>query len=371
MHKLALLTALTIPSLAFAEESSDFVCADGTKSCAYEAFAAKYADLEGGVWIGATNLYAGKDLTKIGAYRGVYDSYAGKIYLQFATTEKVSKIDVAVGCSVGDLPQTKTRNPKVGSFQHVFVGEGYGSVLGGEVFTVDASSLASCTTKGGFALAVHADSNLFAGYYVDKYDSMSGLVGLVGAEYSLKYPGADSYFEAKVAGEGPFDSFCIDSEHSISPGTVYKGDTYSIYDDKLASYVKYADNINAAAWLLNNRDYSAKATWREVQYALWKLLSVETSHSSLGSFDKTLAVELADAALKYSVGWEPEAGDVIPVGLVVDADASGVVDVQLTVFLDEVYSEALYDGETAWGDGDDFGGDSWALVKWVSYTTGS
>lgn len=183
-------------------------------------------------------------------------------------------------------------------------------------------------------------------------------------EYSVQFGSPDSYFDATVTYDGftdYFRAFCVDLAHTINSGPTYGATLYSTLDP--TAPVDKPENLDIANYILNHQDHYADvcgANWQEVQGAFWKLLDDDyscgsTGYCSLGSI--TFNVDnvncmIADALFNGAEGFVPGENDVI--GILVFIPGTQFTMFQITMI------EAYIGGETAWGEGLDWG-KGWAM----------
>ena len=263
----------------------------------------------------------------------------------------IDAVHVAVGYDVSDLPQTKKGNPQIGNFDYA-----------ADYELSDGADLTIPLADIGFAsgdqvtIAAHAEVRYLTGYEAD----LGALELAETVDFSVAYPGGDSYFNTTISGEGTFDGFCVDLDHYITPGATYSATPVSSYDLAADGLVDNPDNLDLVNYIVN-QDYVGEwgATYREIQRAIWTVIDARTS--DIGGSD-TLVDEIVDDALTNGEGFIPGVDQRIAILLEPGLNSAGEFAFQVTFAAYDVPTSPVYTGETAWADGYDFGGKSWAMA---------
>lgn len=184
--------------------------------------------------------------------------------------------------------------------------------------------------------------------------------------------GAPSYFDATISGgtvlDGRYDNYCIDTDHTISPGTSYTANVYSSYGLLPDGLVEYPENLDLVNWIINQGFVGQSApspctgvyTYGDVQRAIWALVEDEQSTSGLGSWSQCRVDAILAAAYANGEGFIPGCGDQVAV-ILVPVDESQITIAQVTFI--QVGVPCLYIEETAWRGCYEFPGKNWALYS--------
>jgi len=126
-----------------------------------------------------------------------------------------------------------------------------------------------------------------------------------------------SYFSMAVTGggaiDGVYNSFCVDLDHSISPGkayTVYSISSYSSNSALLAQLVDKPQNLDLVNYVLNTNFASLGATGTELQAAIWTLIDNKVVTNSGGgiSWKQSVVNAIVADAIANGEGFVPACG---------------------------------------------------------------
>jgi hypothetical protein len=271
---------------------------------------------------------------------------------------------LSVAAWLAGIPQTKKGNPVVGQFDYSTVHD-----PGVAEFTYE---IPLADVDGGVGehlfIAAHA--------VVQKLGGLEGLeLALPGqVVLNVTYPGTGfgepSYFDASLAGgtilDGAYDSYCVDTDNTISSGSDYTADVYSSYDEALpGDLVEFPENLDLINWIINQGFVGQTSsggpgtyTFSDVQRAIWTLIDDQVSTAGLQSWSQERVDEIVAAAQANGEGYEPGCGDQVAV-ILAPTDGSQVIIAQVTFAAVEVPCEEI--SETAWAEGMSFDGSSWAM----------
>lgn len=248
-----------------------------------------------------------------------------------------------------NIPQTKKGNPKVGHFQYK---ETFDPGVQSYAVTLDE------TYDDCFYIAAHADV---------VYDPLIAFEDALPAAASLNVAnwGPFSYFGSTITNGGMLNGFyvgwCIDVGHFITPGTTYPVTIYSSYEDISGiSRIDYPENFDKINYIIN-QGYVGQPSGcdgaynkADVQRAIWVLIDETPSGVGNCRVDEILA-----EANLYGEGFIPGCGDLIAV-IVAPVNAAkqvSMIEVEFAAWVDDCEGS----GETAWAEGYDFPGNSWAM----------
>jgi hypothetical protein len=283
---------------------------------------------------------------------------------------RITEVHIHVAAEKDDVPQTKAGNPKVGKFAH-------SEELDAPVTSYEWSTGIPTDTDGDgnyfvLAHAVVCYDNTLA----DVEDSLPDTVTM-----KVKYPysGGPSYFETTISGgtdiDGTYEGWCVDTDHTIGQGS-YTAQVYSSYESLPADLIEYPENLDLVNWILNQGYVGTTSpggfgtyTYGDVQRAIWDLIEDGQSTSGLGQWNGNRVDEILTAAHASGEDFFPGCGDVIAIVLR-PVNANGGTTGQVTIAQVTLAELPVECGEstceTAWGDGTDFGGSSWAM--YIGYT---
>jgi hypothetical protein len=185
----------------------------------------------------------------------------------------------------------------------------------------------------------------------------SALLHGVTGTYVVSWPGANSYLEGTfTAPDGTvytFPVYCVDLDHTISPGHVYDATLYSTLDPNAP--VDKPENLDLVNYVMNT-DYSGIGAGKnEIQAAIWTLVDDITPTSGTGGISWNQAIVDAIVADAYAngEGFVPSAGQNIGVILWI-GDAQGTMaqtTLAQTTLAQTTLGDFQLEGETAWGFG--------------------
>jgi len=290
------------------------------------------------------------------------------IYVKLAVDEpgwRMTEVHIDVQLDRDDVPQTKAKNPKVGKFE-----------VSEELDAPATEYLATFpTVSGENTYVVMAHAVVCYDTLIDVEDSLPSAVTI-----KVKYPygGAPSYFETTISGgtdiDGTYEGWCVDTDHTIGQGS-YTAQVFSSYESLPTGLIEYPENLDLVNWILNQGYVGTTSpggfgtyTYGDVQRAIWALIEDGQSTSGLGQWNGNRVNEILTAAHASGEDFYPGCGDVIAIVLR-PVNTNGGTTGQVTiaqVTLAELPVECESTCETAWGDGTDFGGSSWAM--YIGYT---
>lgn len=270
----------------------------------------------------------------------------------------IAETHLDVQLSPDQFPMTKNGNPKVGHFAY---GEELPECTDYWYTEVNLTTLGWDGTQAIY-IAAHA--------VVETFD-LGGYTAALPAQETLTvaYPGPGAYFYTTISGpsflNGIYPGWCIDTDNAISINTPYTVNVFSSYDPNLPDYiVEHPENLDLVNWLLA-QDWVGQAstcggnyTFGDVQRAIWTLVEDNLSTSGLGAWSACRVNELLADAYANGEGYEPECNEFIavifqPVGL---DGITTIAQITIAYIPYERFGE-----ETAWGDGEDFPGNQWAM----------
>jgi hypothetical protein len=175
---------------------------------------------------------------------------------------------------------------------------------------------------------------------LEPFNAPDGNVNMVVAHH-----GGDSYFNATLtnAGEfdGVYDSWCVDTDNTISPGANYCVELISTYSPEAQNLVEKPENLDALNYLLNQNWWGQASacggtyTYGDIQKAVWTLVENANSNSGVGSYSQCRIDEIVADALANGEGFEPPCEGTVaviqnPCGNTQSGAQSGVF--QITIF---------------------------------------
>ena len=265
-----------------------------------------------------------------------------------------------VANDVNDIPQTKKGNPKQGKFDY----------KNHDIYDVTDEYVVPLADFGfeagdNITIAAHAVVETMAGCETDISKLEAALPDQV--TIVLAFPGGDSYFNVTISGgtiiDGVFDGFCIDTDHSISPGTTYIANVYSSYETLPMGLVEFPENLDLVNYILNQNWYGQTSpsggtyTYGDIQRAIWALIEDNQSTAGIGPWSQARVDEILADAYANGEGFIPGCGEYIAIVL---APIGGQ---QPLIVLIPFYG---FTDETAWADGTGFSGNNWAT--YFNYT---
>ncbi|KAB1196495.1 MULTISPECIES: hypothetical protein [Haloferax] len=270
----------------------------------------------------------------------------------------LTETHVHVADTVDGVPTTGSGNPIVGHFDH---NEKHDCV------TTVGDSLPVPSNDGTVVVAVHA--------VVETVDTLDYFAQQLpsSATISVAFPGGDSYFNLTVSGgtvvNGLYDSFCVDTDRTISPGATYTAQVYSSYESLPAGLIENPQNLDLVNYIINQGWVGTTSaggygtyTYGDVQRAIWTLVDDEVSGAGLGSWNQNRVNEILADTQANGEGFVPGCGDYLAV-IFVPGNNQYIIG-QVVVGTFPVPCE--YREETAWAKGTEFGGKSWAM--YVQYS---
>ena len=137
--------------------------------------------------------------------------------------------------------------------------------------------------------------------------------------------GAPSYWDVTVLGTsilaGQFDDYCIDTDHTASPGVTYTVDVYSSYEVIPAGLVEYPENFDLLNYILNQGYVGTPSadgslfTYGDVQRAIWTLIDDGLTTNGLGAWSQSRVDQILEDTLLNGDGYVPGCDDFIGVVL--------------------------------------------------------
>ena len=166
--------------------------------------------------------------------------------------------------------------------------------------------------------------------------------------------------------DGKYDSFCVDTDHTISPGGFYTANVFSSYETLPGGLVEFPENLDLVNWILNQyfvgqpSSCGGNYTYGDVQRVIWALVEDKDgqSTSGLGPWLQCRADQIEAAARANGEGFTPECGDFIAV-IFQPVDGSQITIAQVVLGL--VGAPCVPKDETVWGSGTGFPGKNWAM----------
>lgn len=287
------------------------------------------------------------------------------LYVVYTVSDpwEITETHLQVTSDFDSIPTTKKNNPIPGQFDYT---EDHDPAVATFTYEIPLADLGGTT----ISIAAHAVVQQFIGN--DYHSDLDGFAASLPDQVNMvvAYPGGDSYFNTTVSDgdlAGTYDSFCVDTDHTISPGTSYTADVYSSYEDLPAGTVEFPENLDLVNWIIN-QDFVGQPsacggtyTYGDVQRAIWELVEDTNSTSGLGSWSQCRADEITAAALADGEGFTPGCDDIVAV-ILVPVNGAQITIAQST-FINaggHCIVTPIYQVETAWGDGLDFLGKNWA-----------
>jgi hypothetical protein len=199
---------------------------------------------------------------------------------------------------------------------------------------------------------------------------------------NVAWPGGDSYLNVDITGgnlDGTYDSFCIETDLTITPGVNYDAVVYSSYHDHVddnttlgyLNVVEFPLNLDLVNWIINQNwvaqycDCAGRLfTSGDVQRAIWELIEDTESAAGLGTWNQCCADVIRDDALANGDGFVPDCDELLALVLIPVDDKQRIIAQVVTAAV-----ELSCVGATAWGDGGVLPGNegqgSWA--RYISY----
>lgn len=224
----------------------------------------------------------------------------------------------------------------------------------------------------GLVIAAHAEVRTLIGYAPDLPGFESALpnqVTMVVAEPGTGF-GTPSYYDLIISGgttlDGTRDGYSIDTDNLGSTASNDIANVYSSYEALPAGLVEYPEDLDLVNWILNqgfeeqaSPDCGGSYTYGDVQRAIWEIVEDAQSTYGLGAWSQCRVDEILAGAVAYGEGFVPGCGD--DVGVIfqyVDGARVTIAGVELSD--PGAFCIPVYRYETAWGDGLNFPGRSWA-----------
>jgi hypothetical protein len=261
-------------------------------------------------------------------------------------------VRVSVATNPSDIPQ-KNGNPIPGHF-----------VYSGNPVVIPLNTWSPGTK---LAIAIHVNARKIIGWGPPNLTEFA-LTLPAQAYVSINYPGTNCYFNATISNwfgrTFSAESYCVDTDHTISPGRQYVVTPYSSYEPLPAGIVSYPENFDLVNWIFN-QNYIGKTamcggtfTSGDIQVALWALMEATPPGSSLGTvgaYTQCKVDEIVNAAKANGEGYVPPCGGYVVVVLLPN-DGSQVIIIPLKPDCTPIYGS----GETAWAGTVPFPGKNWA-----------
>jgi len=272
----------------------------------------------------------------------------------------ITQTQVEVALAWTDIPQ-KNGNPQIGHFT-------YKNSWDYVTETLPLTIPLPTGSETSLYIAAHAD--------VENPGGLDGIKFSLPDQVTLQvvqHPGAggDSYFDVKIIGgstpldNGTYSSFCVDTDNGISLRT-YLANVYSSYETLPNGLIENTENIDLVNWIIN-QSYVGRTspggygtyTYGDVQLAIWTLLEDTVVYIGLGPYSENRVAEILADAYTNGELFVPECGDDVAIFF----DPAGNVQ-HIMVWIDLSCDETV--GETAWGAGEEFLGNNWAM--YFTYT---
>lgn len=280
--------------------------------------------------------------------------------------------------SYGELPQTSKGNPIPGQFEY-------------NIPVDPTKSVIEIPIEGGFKAfgAIHLT--------VTKFGGVEGFAFYLPddpVQVTFTYPGPNSYLRMQILSDnagtlkGTYDNWCVNTQITLSPGTIYEALLYSSYEEIPAGVVDKPQNLDLINYLINYYSEGTEVqplddcdtptegrgpeaiTLGDLQKAIWEIIDDDTSPYLPGSW--TWSQERINAIVceveANGEGFVPTCDEQI-VFLVVPIDPT--LGIQLIVGQPSISSVPVPcadEGGTAWGDGywgATFTGKQWGT--WFNY----
>ena len=313
----------------------------------------------------STPLLAGQN-TEVGEIQITTDG--NTLYVTYQITEAFWTIEAThldVEEDYEDLPVNGGGNPKIGHFEY---SEDHNPQVTSYTYTIDVSDLDQVV------IAAHAVVNGPQSVQIDQ-DALAALIHPDVYTGTFSFLGDPAYLLGDNTNAGPLTGshpcFCVDLQHLIRvDGTEYSlkaVDSYSDDVDFLECMVDKPENLDNLNYLINRYFEADGFTGRELQGAIWTLMDDITPTSPTGGilWDQDLVDEIMTDVLLNGEGYEPGYGDQLVI--IQDTRCSPELiptgqNNQTTIIFKEVPGIPIgHREETAWGAGQGFPGNSWAM----------
>jgi hypothetical protein len=297
----------------------------------------------------------------------VYISNNGtEITVRYEITEApwvITETHLHAAATVDGIPQTKKGNPVIGQFEYGEEFEFPYVTEWTEIVPIPAGAVDTVY------IAAHAAVEILGGLE-GLEAALPDAVTIVVQNPGSAYP-PPSYFDVTVSGgtvlDGTYNSYCIDTDHTITPGALYTASVFSSYETLPSGLVEFPENLDLVNWIIN-QDYVGRPaacggnfTYGDLQVAIWALVDGGFSSSGLGPWLQCRVDQILAEAELYGDGFVPVCGNSVAV-ILVPTNGSQIVFAQV-IFADvDVPCEAVE--ETAWADteGVEFADDrNWAI----------
>lgn len=305
----------------------------------------------------STNLYAGQNIL-VGTVDVVIegDNY---IITYNLTNEDycITETHLSVVDTPSDFPLNGGGNPKIGQFVY------------SDSHDCESSVSYSVPTSEGAYIAAHAVVNCIPSYDISDIDASLPEVADFCIRTGREVENSRGYLKFTTNEDpiaGTYWAWCADRSRDIAASGEDKCyEDFNVYtlNDDLSAFIPQTDNLDNLLWLLNNVDSildSGDYLYGNVQWAIWKLLNDDTCNNcnenlSLPPGDITVkGMEVYNMAITNGEGYEAGCGENTLVFF--DDGVRQPVFIQIPIECDTNYTCS----ETAWGDGCDFPGNSWA-----------
>lgn len=235
----------------------------------------------------------------------------------------ISEVHVAVSTTYLGLPQTKMGNPIPGAFPYQI---NYDPAVKEAKVVIPFADIPGYTSGMQLYVAAHGVVVGMAG--LEAFEA--NLPATVEMHVHYPFTGAPSYFQLHVTTDGylkgEYDSWCVDTDHTIGNGTPYTANVYSSYEDAAAGFVEHPENLDLVNWILNQNFVGQTSpgglgiyTYGDVQRAIWELVEDTPSTSGLGPWTQAKVNEIKAAAqnpLTGGEGFVPGCNQIVAVVLV-------------------------------------------------------
>ncbi|MDG1572756.1 hypothetical protein OZ410_10550 [Robiginitalea sp. M366] len=251
-----------------------------------------------------------------------------------------------------DFPHNQSGNPKIGNFEF------YGEEDGATSVTVQVPA------SEGTWFAAHAVVDCGAPSTPEEF--VAALPETV--DFCTSAQGPTAYLNISVDGgllTGDYGAWCIDNDKSITLNSCHEGAAvYASTEELPEGLFEYPENFDLVNYLLNQGIVGTDSpnglgtyTYGDLQFAIWYLIddveNADGSGYSLGAFDAGRVQELVAMATANGEGFTPGCGDLVGVALIPNENVQPL--------LVPVPIECSDCEETAWAEGCDFPGNSWAM----------
>jgi len=289
------------------------------------------------------------------------------LYVKYETTGdwKITDIHLSIQTDPGDFPATGGGKPKIGKFEYKRT---YNPAVTEDTFQI---ALVDIGAVSGEEVYVAAHAVVQEKIYQPEDISFALPAGQVCV--TPNYPGGDSYFNTDVTGwgslDGTYDGWCVDSHHNIGSGNKYYSKLYSPFDPIVATLVDPVNghfsvldqNINKLNYIINNVDnYLALGySWASIHSAIW-FFSDDINYEWGGS-DPAHIQAIKDDVIANGCNFVPTCDQLVAIIVKPEAGVPDNAQVNIIVVSIDSLEVCQCNDETAWGQGTDFPGSSWAM----------